>query len=1326
MMLRADGVISLSRRGQLLGDAQWADAGDRMKSKRGRRNVTTATKAVIEPLERRLLLAGATFDWAFGLNVVAGESEPLSVSPKVATDGAGNVYMAGRFSGTVDFDPSAATSNLSSVGGADTFVAKFNSAGKFIWARDIGVPTPSSATVLAIAVDGAGNVYTTGEFHGTVDFDPGAGVFNLNSVSAPSAGATADIFVSKLDTNGNFVWARAMGGSGEDSGNSIAVDGSGNVYTTGGFDGFRSNNDADFDPGPARTFTLTSNGNFDAFISKLDSNGNFTWARGISGPGEALPTGIAVDAGANVYTTGKFFGTVDFDPGPGSFNLSVSDIFNSATFVSKLDSSGQFVWAHGFFANPFNGFGAAEISGAGIAADATGNVYITGFFNGGVDFGPGSFLQADFTFTDPFGPSRLDGFIVKLDKSGGFLWAHQTGGISDDGFSAIALDSLNNVYAIGSFHDTVDFDPGPETVNLTSLGFLDIIVSKFDSEGRFVRVDRMGGAQTDEGQSIAVDRAGDVYACGFFSGTADFDPGVGAFNLSSANSSEFLCQLANSPSAYQVPADGQNHELLFRQSDSNNGPRLQLFDNSNLVANGLLADTTGFAVTGAANHKNIRVTVDFGGGFFSLRDGITFDGAAGVGSDSLVIKSGSLSNVTYTATGPGSGTISLDALLIAYSNLESATTDSCAAVNRTFVSGIPGAQNIRLADDAVAANGLSTIDSNATGAFLGVTFQSPTSSFTVNAGDGDDIITALALDSTFTTALNLNGEAGNDSITGNALANRLNGGAGNDNLIGLGGNDIYLFDASVAQGADILDESGGGTDTLDFSATSKGDIAINLSNASAQIVNANLTLTLSSGSTFENVIGGAGNDTIAGNSLANTLRGGKGNDTYVFDADTPLGIDSLVETDGVDTLDFSQTTTKNIVIDLSTSSVQVVNSNLSISLSSAAAFENVIGGTLNDNFQGNSLDNTFTGGAGNDTYVFDTDLALGNDVLNESGGGVDGLDFSSTTAHAITVDLSNAAAQVVNKNLTLSLGGAATIENVIGTPLADRITANAAANRLTGGAGDDTFIFDADTQLGSDTVDESGGGVDTLDFSPTTTMPISMDLTLATQVVNSNLTLTITPVNSVENVIGGALGNVIFGTPLDNRFTVGRNNTIVGRGGNDTYVFDTDVPLGTVTLDESGGGTDTLDFSPTTTQNVAIDLSNPAAQIVNVNLTLVLQLATAFDNVIGGALNDTIIGNALNNTLAGGAGNDTYRFNADVSQASDVLDDSGGVDTLDFSSTTTQAINIDLSTAIIQSIAPNLSLTLVTPGAFENVVGTALNDRMTGNSANNRLTGGAG
>jgi len=173
----------------------------------------------------------------------------------------------------------------------------------------------------SIALDGSGNVYTTGYFRGIADFDPGAGVTNLTSAGS------YDIFISKLDASGNFVWAKAIGGLTNDLVFSIALDGSGNVYTTGSFEGT-----VDFDPA-AGFYNLTSVGNADIFISKLDASGNFVWANAMGGTDMENGYSIALDGSGNVYTTGVFAGTADFDPGTGVANLTSAGFYD--IFVAK-------------------------------------------------------------------------------------------------------------------------------------------------------------------------------------------------------------------------------------------------------------------------------------------------------------------------------------------------------------------------------------------------------------------------------------------------------------------------------------------------------------------------------------------------------------------------------------------------------------------------------------------------------------------------------------------------------------------------------------------------------------------------------------------------------------------------------------------------------------------------------------------------------------------------------------------------------------------------------------------------------------------------------
>ena len=312
----------------------------------------------------------------------------------------------------------------------------------------------------------------------------------------------------------NFEWAKSFGGSLSDYGVSITVDASGNVYTTGCFEGI-----ADFDPGTG-TVNLSSAGGRDFYVQKMDSSGNFLWARSFGGPDIDCGLSIKVDASGNVYTTGYFKGYVDFDPGAGTTNIVSAGSWD--VFIHKMDSSGNFVWVKTI------GNVGSDL-GTSINVDSFGNIYTSGTFVGTVDFDPGTGI-ANLSSTT----WKSDVFVQKMDASGNFLWAKSFGGNNSDNSASSCIDKLGNVYTSGVFQDTVDFDPGTGTANLSSVGGNDVFVQKMDASGNFLWAKTFGGLDNAECLSISIDAYGNVYTTGEFAGTVDFDPGTGTANLSSA------------------------------------------------------------------------------------------------------------------------------------------------------------------------------------------------------------------------------------------------------------------------------------------------------------------------------------------------------------------------------------------------------------------------------------------------------------------------------------------------------------------------------------------------------------------------------------------------------------------------------------------------------------------------------------------------------------------------------------------------------------------------------------------------------------------------
>ena len=383
------------------------------------------------------------------------------------------------------------------------------------WVKQLGGPNSDEGR--SVAVDKQGNVLTTGVFEGTADFDPGDGISELTSTAGSN-----DVFINKLDANGNLLWTNQIGGAGNEYAFSITTDVSGNIYVIGLFSGT-----VDFDSGPG-TFDMNSvSQTEDIFIAKLDASGNLIWAKQMGGISDDYGYSIAVDAAGNVYSTGYFQFTADFDPGPNEYNLTAeSGGIGGDIFVSKLDPSGNFLWA--------KRIGGADTELAySVATDDLHNVYITGLFESATDFDPG-----DNTFS--LTPQGYDIFICKLTSDGDFAWAKQFGGPANDIGRSIAVDGSGNVHVTGDFGGTLEFEPGVAPHTFNSFGSTDILVVKLNSSGAVIWVKQLGGIDDDHATAISLDETGNVYTTGGFHGTGDFDPGPETNSLSSGNSGDIF------------------------------------------------------------------------------------------------------------------------------------------------------------------------------------------------------------------------------------------------------------------------------------------------------------------------------------------------------------------------------------------------------------------------------------------------------------------------------------------------------------------------------------------------------------------------------------------------------------------------------------------------------------------------------------------------------------------------------------------------------------------------------------------------------------------
>ncbi|MFO8145372.1 MAG: SBBP repeat-containing protein [Candidatus Syntrophosphaera sp.] len=421
-----------------------------------------------------IMLCGASFiqaqnpEWLWAVQAGGtGYNEGQSI----AVDSQGNQYVSGKFQGIASFG----AHTIYSSGNYDIFAAKLDPDGNWLWAVKAGGTASDAGT--GIAVDASGNAYLTGFFYGTAGF----GGYTLTS------SGNYDIFAAKLDPNGNWLWAVKAGGTSNDNGEGIAVDGSGNAFLTGEFQ-----NTATFG-----AHTIASSGDQDIFAAKLDPNGNWLWAVKAGGTSNDFGYGIAMDGSGNAFLTGGFQVTASF----GGYNLTSSGVQD--IFAAKLDTNGNWLWA-------VQAGGASNDNGYGIAMDGSGNAWLTGAYYGTASFGP-------YTFTSSGG---FDIFAARLDTNGNWLWAASAGGISNDNGYGIAVDGSGNAWLTGVYYGTANF--GSHTI--TSSGSYDIFAAKLDPNGNWLWAIKAGGASNDYGYGIAVDGADNAYFTGYFYGTAGFGP----------------------------------------------------------------------------------------------------------------------------------------------------------------------------------------------------------------------------------------------------------------------------------------------------------------------------------------------------------------------------------------------------------------------------------------------------------------------------------------------------------------------------------------------------------------------------------------------------------------------------------------------------------------------------------------------------------------------------------------------------------------------------------------------------------------------------------
>lgn len=355
-----------------------------------------------------------------------------------------------------------------------------------------------------VAADELGYSYYVGEFGGTVDFDPGAGVYEL------TGNGSGDAYVLKLGPNGEFIWAVSFGGIQQDRAYKCTLDDDGNVYVAGFF-----GSTVDFDAGP-NIYQLTATGVSispkDVFLVKYNPSGNFVWVKSLEGTDNGNTVdGLAVDQSGSLYVSGGYQGTLDLDPGPSVHSVTTPGFDNTDMYLIKLTALGEFDWAHSL--------GGSGNDLGSVSVDQSNNLIIGGQYSDGIDFDIGSGT----VMPDPIQTGQS--FLLKLSSDANFQWV-ETFGNWGVGLSDFACSNDNSILVSGYFWDTAHFELGSTVLNPIASGDADFYTFKVDSNGEFVWFNSWQNSSPGVSK-LATAPNGEVIINQSFRDSVDFDPGPG-------------------------------------------------------------------------------------------------------------------------------------------------------------------------------------------------------------------------------------------------------------------------------------------------------------------------------------------------------------------------------------------------------------------------------------------------------------------------------------------------------------------------------------------------------------------------------------------------------------------------------------------------------------------------------------------------------------------------------------------------------------------------------------------------------------------------------
>lgn len=433
------------------------------------------------------------FQWAKSIG-----STELIDGLQIHVDAQGNIYHAGAFTGTADFDPGPDSFILNAIDGTGGFLMKLSPDGEFIWAKSYA--SMGDQRIYDVHIDAIGNLYAVGRFEGTVNFGDGLGANTLTSMGL------SDCFLLKADLDGNTVWVKHFGTLSNENLFDVTTDNWNNIYTVGMY-----SNAIDADPGLGQTF-LEDAILGDSWVLKLDPDGNFEWAKTTaSGPGYQWSQKIQVDYEQNIFLTGFYPEVTDLDPSIATAEFTPVGSYDA--FFQKLGNDGSLTWARSI--------GNAEYDLVGpLSLDVFGNMYALGHFYGTVDFDPG---VGTHNITSV---GVQDVYLLKLSAFGEFEWV-KTFGSSYGYRGEVVIDTANYIYTSGLFQDTMNLDFGTTVLEVIADGDADVFYVKLDLDGNLIWYKQVGGSGYDTSRDLELDFEGNLITMGRFAATADLDPGPG-------------------------------------------------------------------------------------------------------------------------------------------------------------------------------------------------------------------------------------------------------------------------------------------------------------------------------------------------------------------------------------------------------------------------------------------------------------------------------------------------------------------------------------------------------------------------------------------------------------------------------------------------------------------------------------------------------------------------------------------------------------------------------------------------------------------------------